>query len=427
MGNLLNIEKSKYITSQIEYHHKIKLGQYSKFLNKNLVYCTYLSKNTTMTRLDTGTGGIQKEIGRDSPLRFNKILNFPLFNLPEMIPELEVDEVTGADIQLELNDVVILPNTVHPTPSDYIIIDFPGRKKCLFRINSVGYNSIETKDFYRTSMDVYMIANTIEEILNAVEPQVVETYQTIYENIGTQDKCIIRLDDYNKAAELDLIMEELRTFYKSEYYDISTNSFVLHNNIDSPGYWFYDYLTSKFINDSKIFFDTYSDKCIVPTYNDNVPPNVESIFMKTLWYAVLTRDVKYLNEFNYYYQAEIGYRISSFHTMGIPCNGIQLHIGNSIATNTDLKEYFPLLLVQQILGTAPDIVDTENNTNVKSIPTDYLDLMIYNFILRKNVTVEYTEIIKSIKRESVKIYWYLPIIIYIINTIYNEYFKSENI
>lgn len=422
MANLLNIEKSKYITSQIEYHHKLKLGQYSKFLNKNLVYCTYLSKNTTMTRTDVGTGGVQNEIGKDSPIRFNKILNFPLFNLPEMIPELDVDEVTGADIQLELSEVVILPNTVHPTPSDYIIIDFPGRKKCLFRINNVAYNSIESKDFYRIAMDIYMISNTVEEIINFIEPQVVETYQTIYENIGTQDKCIIKLDAYDKAAELDVIMGELRSFYKSEYYDISTNSFVLHNNTDYPGYWFYDYLTSKFINEGKIFYDTYSDNCIVPTYNDNVPRNVDAIFMKTLWYAVLTRDVKYLNEFNYYYQSEISFRISSFHTMNIPCNGLQIHIGDSKASNTCLKEYFPLLLVQQILGTVPNIDDLESN-----IPTDYLELIIYNFMTKKEVTIEYSKIISSIKKESVKTYWYIPIIIYIINTIYKEYFKSENI
>jgi len=427
MGNLLNIEKSKFVTDQIAYHHSIKLGQYSKFLNKNLVYCTYLSKNVALCRTDTGTGGIQKEIGKDSPLRFNKILDFPLFNLPEMIPELEVDEVTGADIQLEMSDIVVLPNTIHPSPSDYIIIDFPGRKKCLFRINHVGYNSIESKDLYKISMDIYMIAESVEEILTAINPQIVDTYQTIYENIGTQDKCIIKIDDYKKAAQLDSIMEEMRAFYLSEYYDISTNSFVLHNNRDCPGYWFYDYLSSKFVNDSKIFFDSYSDKCIVPTYNDNVPRNVDSIFMKTLWYAILIRDTKRLNEFNFFYQAEISFRISSFITMSIPCNGVQFYIGDSMPNSESLEEYFPLLLIQQILGTAPDILNEETGLYEKSIPTDYLELIIYNFILNKNVDVEYGEIIKAFKSETLKNYWYLPIIIYIINTIYNEYFKLEKI
>lgn len=427
MGNLLNIEKSKYVTSQIAYHHKIKLGQYSKFLNKNLVYVTYLSKNTTMCRTDVGTGGIQSEIGKDSPLRFNKILDFPIFNLPEMIPELEVDEITGSDITLELNDVVSLPNTIHPTPSDYIIIDFPGRKKCLFRINSVAYNSIESKDFYRLSMDIYMIAETIADILKAVNPQIVETYQTIYENIGTQDKCIVRVSDYEKAAQLDSIMSELRSFYMSDYYDIATNSFVLHNNDDCKGFWFYDYMTSKFINESKIFFDNYSDKCIVPTYNDNVPRNVESIFMKTLWYAVLTRDIKRLNEFTYYYQAEIGYRVSSFNTMGIKCNGVQFYIGDSKSSNESLHEYFPLLLVQQLLGTAPDITNSETGEITKNLPTNYLDEVVYNFILKNQVDIQYTEIIKAFKKETMKNYFYFPIIIYIINTIYNEYFKNENI
>jgi len=75
MAHLMNVEKSKYINTQISIYAENKVGQYSKFLNKNPIFVTYYSVNIVMSRTDVGTGGIQQEIGEDSPLRFNKITN----------------------------------------------------------------------------------------------------------------------------------------------------------------------------------------------------------------------------------------------------------------------------------------------------------------------------------------------------------------
>ena len=120
MAQLISVEKSKYINQNIDIYSKNKIGQYSKFLNKNPVFITYYHINKQMSRTDVGTGGIESELGTNSPIRFNKILNFPIYNLPSLTPDIVFDE-TGYDIELDLTDITILPNTVKPTPGDYLI------------------------------------------------------------------------------------------------------------------------------------------------------------------------------------------------------------------------------------------------------------------------------------------------------------------
>ena len=104
MAKIINVEKSQYLDSNIEIYAGNKVGQYSKYLDKNPLFVTYFHVNSAMSRTDVGTGGINSDLGKSSPIRFNQINNLPVYNIPELKPDADFTE-NGFDIEMELNDV----------------------------------------------------------------------------------------------------------------------------------------------------------------------------------------------------------------------------------------------------------------------------------------------------------------------------------
>ncbi len=416
MAQLISVEKSKYINQNIDIYSKNKIGQYSKFLNKNPVFITYYHINKQMSRTDIGTGGIESELGTNSPIRFNKILNFPIYNLPTLTPDIVFDE-TGYDIELDLNDITILPNTVKPTPGDYLIFTFPGVKEILFRVNNIRYNTIQSNDFYQIDLDIKDVGIDIEA--SRISSQIVETYQTIFENIGTQDKCFIRIEDIDKLNTIVKVLEELKEFYINSFYNKDCNSFVLYNNISNGNTdnWLYDSYLEFFINKSNIYYENNKESALVLTPNDTLPPNFNYLFSRTLWNAVLNRSLDYLAPHMYFYQSNIIKRFSPFIIYDYPCNSVKLHLSPNplnldIDNSLGLYDYISKQLIDDII-------------NGVLTSTDYMDEIIFNYLKNIPMEIDKAKLLNYTYDQSIKVFQYLPMIMYIMIKRYDEYFNTE--
>ena len=187
MPRMINVEKSQYLTQNIENFTNNKVGQYSKFIDKNPIFVTWLSINRVRTRNDVGTGGVESDVGKTSPIRFNRINGLPTYNIPELKPEPMYEE-NGFDISLDISDGLLLPNTVVPQVGDYLIIKLPNATELAFRVNEFRYNTIQSNDFYQYSADMKF---TGKNLINRFESQIVDEFETIFDNIGTEDKCLI--------------------------------------------------------------------------------------------------------------------------------------------------------------------------------------------------------------------------------------------
>ena len=117
MAKIINIEKSKYLNENIGIYASNKVGQYSKFLDKNPIFVTWLHVNSARSRSDVGTGGVNSDVGAHSPIRFNQINNLPTYNIPELKPNTEYGE-NGYDVDLEISDGYLLPS-----PTEGTIVD----------------------------------------------------------------------------------------------------------------------------------------------------------------------------------------------------------------------------------------------------------------------------------------------------------------
>lgn len=440
MAKLISVEKSQYINQNIAIYAKNKVGQYSKYLNKNPIFVTYYHINPTASRADVGTGGVESELGESSPLRFNKILNFPVYNLPEMKPDVDYDEA-GFDVSLELSDILILPSTLKPLPSSYMIVALPEGREFLFRVNNFRYNTIQANDFYSLDLDFKAVGTNLEETY--MKGQVIETYQTIFENIGTEDKCFIRLDLVDQINVLAKTIGELKEIYKETYYQRLTNSFILDENPFSDTVSLYDPYVEEFMIRSNLYYEPGETDALVLVHSDILPPRFELVFRRTLLDAVLRRDIRSLERYCYFYGVAPRKIHSLFIMYRLPVNLITIFQSDKdlyppeeenpplpedpfpepkpivsdpqcfcIVRDSAMPEYVPHAFLQQILDGA-------------LTSTDLFETIIYNYLHNLQQEIDVPGVIHKFYDITFQNYIYAPIIIYIITQRYNDYFRKE--
>ena len=475
MAKIINVEKSNYLNDNIQIYTSNKVGQYSKFLDKNPIFVTWLHINSAMSRSDVGTGGVNSDVGERSPIRFNRINNLPTYNLPELKPDASYDE-RGYDIELDISDATLLPNTIKPSVGDYLIVSIPNSIELAFRVNEFRYNTIQSNDFYQYSAD---LKYTGKDLIKKFESQIVEEYETIFENIGTDDKCFILTKDVKKIQNIGKLFLELREMYFENFFDKETGTFVCKNNPFQRDYWLYDKSVERFIMDTGIYYTENDEKSVVLTCNASHPSENERVYKQTLFYAVENRTTDYLAPYPYYYQVAIDKPLSPFRIYHINCNSVnlvltnnKLVVGRSDALDSGMmKEYFSHELIQILLGNEVDldfiqnmdpelkkfivkhkprldnnlyvelgeevdldseegVLDTEQ-TEYPPIPAikslTYLDEIIYQYMTNRTIDIDRNKLIQYSLQVDNYTYMTFPIVMYIIMKYYDSYFNKEEL
>ena len=474
MARIQSVEKSKFINQNIEIYSQNKVGQYSKFLDKNPIFVTYYHICNTLTRTDVGTGGIEDELGPKSPVKYNKILQFPMYNIPEIKPDIVWDE-TGYDIDLDLSDIVILPNTIKPTPGDYFLLDFPGIKQYLFRVNNFRYNTIQSNDFYTLDCDIKDIGTDLEE--KRLKTNIIDEYQTVFDNIGTQDKCFVKSSDISYLNSIVDLYYKLRDYYRAAFYKNDLNTFTCPIGYnEGTMLWVCDPFLECFINKSHIYYDENVEDTIILTINNLMDDKFNLDFSRTLYDAVLKKSTEMLCRYPYVYYTFNDKRFSTFAFSDYPSMKANLLmrktpmvgaddsfeydeetgriIKHGDPTDPDYKTEIDGIYVDNV-----DVADQQGIYNIpwysiyntdKWIPTwtcksayfnfnfiksildgklatnDYCELIIFNYL--NNISMEYDrkEIIDHLD-ENLHNYYFLPMIIYILGQLYQNYFKKDKI
>lgn len=472
MARIQSVEKSRFINQNIEIYSKNKIGQYSKFLDKNPIFVTYYHICNTLTRVDVGTGGYESELGPKSPIKFNKILQFPVYNIPEIRPDVVWDE-TGYDIDLDLSDITILPNTIKPTPGDYFLLDFPGIKQYLFRVNSFRYNTIQSNDFYTIDCDIKHIGTDLEE--KYVSMNIADEYQTVFDNIGTQDRCFVRTTDISYLNNIVDLYYKLRDWYKAAFYKPDLNTFTCPIGYNTGTLMYVcDPFLESFINKSHMYYDENVEDTIILTLNTLTNVKFPMQFSQSLYDAVLKRSTEMLCRYPYVYYTFNDKRYSTFAFSDYPSMTANLLMNKTPIANADTSYEFDSETGKiikhgdpddpdyktEIDGLYVDNVDQSDSQGVYNIPwysiyntdkwiptwtctsayfsfkfiqaildgaletNDYCELIIFNYL--NNIQMEYDrkEIIDHLE-ENLHNFYFLPMIIYILGQLYQQYFSKE--
>jgi len=162
--------------------------------------------------------------GHQSPLRFNKIKDFPVYGFGQINPA-NTDEIGIEDINVE-GECVIGPGTIVPNPNDFFTINHLMARKniAIFQVIEVHYDSMRPEGYYKIR---YRLISTSAETLNDLESKVVDTLHTDLNAVGSNVNPIIREDDFIHRAKVEKMVNQMIYSYRALFYNKRHNCFLI--------------------------------------------------------------------------------------------------------------------------------------------------------------------------------------------------------
>ena len=244
--NILNVEK--LVKDQSLLYKDKMLSQYSRLLdNPAPSFPIIYSIDGVNSTAELGTVDIMEYVGNNSPIRFRKIMNAPLFITDSISESTTFDETLGTYTDYD-GEALSLKSVYQPKPGDHFIVkEF--NPEVIFCITDVTVRNIRGSDHYIVKFSVV----SSSRLLN-IERQVVENYETVYRNIGTEDKVIIRKSDYDILQQYIGTYAKIVDRYLDEYYDEHYDYIKTPDMLSEySGYGSCKYLL-KFLMDNRILY-----------------------------------------------------------------------------------------------------------------------------------------------------------------------------
>ena len=245
-----------------KYEQRLKSAT-TRFVEGGAILTTYYSLKEDASTVDRGLQDVDKLFGKSSPLRFNKIKNFPIYGFGQANPS-NSDEVGIEDITVE-GECIILPSTLVPNPNDFFILNHL-KMKALFQVIDVQYDSMKTEGYYKIR---YRLCSTSDERLNNLEKQSVGEYHTELDAIGTKLNPIIQKDDFVRRNQIKQMMNQMIRSYRSLFYNERHNCFLFPH--PQSGYRWFDLCGNHFMSKNSLMNPPNSNKVIIlhEKINDN--------------------------------------------------------------------------------------------------------------------------------------------------------------
>lgn len=240
MGKLVFNETQEYIEEIIDTRLHDDYSSYSRFLGSAPIFVTYYKQNVVETTTDKGLGNVNHNY-KDSGKKYIKINSFPLWDIDKSSLELNMENgIIKADYKTEATAV---PNIITPIVDDYITLHYMD-DEMTFKITDVQIDNIKSDNYYKLSIKY----STIKRFY--LDKLVTETFECIFDKIGTEDKCLIKDIHLENIKKLTNIYNEISSLYIDEFYDNTSNSLLLRE--DNRMILYDPYLT-KFVADNKLF------------------------------------------------------------------------------------------------------------------------------------------------------------------------------
>ena len=400
MAYLLN-EQSMLENNAFEFENRLN-SQVTRFLDKNPTFVTYYHVNVNESTVDEGFRDIEAILSHRSPLRFQKILNFPLYGIEAIVLNLS-DNEQGLDTNFE-GEAIILPNTIKPLQNDFFIINNI-KGSFIFRVTEVQYDNIRPDNFYKIN---YRFEYLDDVKALQLEKQVHDEFTCILENIGTENVCLIEnesLELINKINSLynDMVQTYIHIFYNKRY-----NCFLGELN---NGHKIFDPLQSRFINKHQLLLKkkNYSTIVLSEGFEDN---RRDIKYEKSIYRFFERRDAKLAAPFYYNTFPGMYKKDSAFYRWHD--NGIDIvDIPSTLDMNTAES------MIPESLATSFKV-----NGPTDSLYVDFMQKFIRGEeISLKQVPLELNEELLRLDANT-EVYFFTPILLYILKVVLNEGMKK---
>lgn len=289
------MDVQKFIGTQYKDNERRRVSQYTRFLEKHVDFVTYFSINKVLSTTSIGNFAVDSYIGKDSPVRYNKINNFPIYGFPLFTDENSYDEDNaGLNMDNFEGEITMLPEIIEPSEGDCFILDMYDKNR-FFIITEVRQISLKGKSHY-----VLSFISGIPDYLPQLKNQVVDEYNAIFDNIGTEDRVVISNKDYKLKFIYEQIYKFLYDYYIHKFFNRRNTLFQVSVDIGTTPINYTDIYCTKFMQNNRIILmDKLLKDCLVMDYNKIYDDNDYFDYMNTLYWAIENKDIRKLKKSNY--------------------------------------------------------------------------------------------------------------------------------
>lgn len=272
-GRFTNTKYTKTVDSLVQATKGVLNNPYYLFTDKKPTRVTYYRQSKERTTLDPASGLNYSHIGEQSPIKFNKILDFYIYGIDQMPTTLEVGDY-GYETEPVEGQAIILPNTIEPSVGDFFAIDYI-KEDVLFKVNESNSDTLDN------GSNVYQISYKLEYVESRakIEQQVDKTFRCLINTAGTDFKCIIEDTSYQLIEKLEDTLAELVDAYQI-YFNAKVQNFVFKMN----GTYFYDPYLIEFMIRNKIM--SYGDEYIYVHHGMAMSNVFGYMYTKTFFYVL---------------------------------------------------------------------------------------------------------------------------------------------
>lgn len=255
MAGQLVFSEENYINDNIFKFEQRLRTHLNKYVENGILLSTYFSQNENETTVDRGTRDIDQLFGKNSPIRFNEIKNFPLGGFGQTNPD-NTDEMQIEDITVE-GDAIVLPSTIVPTVYDCFIINHL-KMTALFQVTSVNYDSMKVDGFYKIHYRLYSTENSV---LQDLQNQIVGRYSMDLNAVGSNINPVIEDNTFVYRTKVKKMVDIMIESYRALYYNQRHNCFLYHH--PQMGLDWFDMCGNEFMAKHSIMNSENSSKVIV--------------------------------------------------------------------------------------------------------------------------------------------------------------------
>lgn len=402
----INTEHKQTIDSLTQgFKDKMK-NPYYLFNDKSPSTVTYYTINKEMSTLDQGLKTVDSNIGSNSPLRFNKINNFFLYGIERIELSLNMDEF-GLSSDSITGEALVLPGTIVPVPGEYFIIHHLNNDY-LFKVISMNKDTLESgANFYKLEYKYDDINN------NNIDKYVIDQYETIVNNVGTDFKMIVKSTDYKLVDLLEKVNEQFKEYFNVIFYKDRVDSFILYHN----GTYLYDpCLTEFLIRNDILHGNTYK----YVTQQLSLPSTFVLEYDKSIFRAIELKDYEKLEKSQIFISIE---------NINQPLSLLTMRREKYYKIQYQPSPMVPIT-VKMEQGTRPypliPIIETDILPNIRNeVYTNTIEDIIVKFFNDKPISSDDIDILENIQYEnSMYLFYRMPLIIYILNTYIKQMLKK---
>ncbi len=372
----------------------------NKYIDNGAMLVTYFSQDENASTVDRGLQDIDQLFGKNAPLRYIQIQNFPIYGFGQTKPESD-DSQQIEDIAVD-GTCIVNPSTVVPRPMDFFIIKHL-KMTAIFEVTKVDFDSMKTDGFYQIT---YHLHSTSKETIEKIEGQVTNKAYTDLNAIGSNRNPIIKEDDFVYRGKLEQMVNKMIEGYRALYYNEKHNCF-LYRDQESGLDWF-DMCANEFI--AKHSLMNYQNSAKVIVLNNKIPDIQLTLRYHNSIFSWIEMGApeRLLQKFYFMMDDARPYPSSSFVRWGEPEVQILYPLAvNEVGILNQFHSYFDDAQLAAFLG--------------KEEPINEYEKLIWKFIHRTDLTIHdvslYTAdaLINSVRHHDV--FFYTPIIVYIIRFI----------